>query len=125
MIRRPPRSTRTDTLFPYTTLFRSAITGELDADKGSLSLPKDLAIAVVAQETPSLPDLAIEFVLDGDIELRSLEARLTKAEDAHDVETISNIHERLNAIRSEDHTSELQSLMRISYAIFCLTQKIK
>ncbi|HEY9546543.1 MAG TPA: ATP-binding cassette domain-containing protein [Solimonas sp.] len=79
------------------TLF-AAITGELDADKGSLSLPKDLAIAVVAQETPSLPDLAIEFVLDGDIELRSLEARLTKAEDAHDVETISNIHERLNAI---------------------------
>src|SRR3546814_8601770 len=65
------------------TLF-AAITGELDADKGSLSLPKDLAIAVVAQETPSLPDLAIEFV------------------------------------RSEEHTSELQSLMRISYAVFCL-----
>src|SRR3546814_2663490 len=79
------------------TLF-AASTDELDAVKGSLSLPKDLAIAVVAQETPSLPDLAIEFVLDGDIELRSLEARLTKAEDAHDVETISNIHERLNAI---------------------------
>src|SRR3546814_8066397 len=107
----------------------------LDADKGSLSLPKDLAIAVVAQETPSLPDLAIEFVLDGDIELRSLEARLTKAEDAHDVETISNIHERLNAIggyaararaatllhgRSEEHTSELQSLMRPSTAAFFL-----
>ncbi|MGH8445570.1 MAG: ATP-binding cassette domain-containing protein [Solimonas sp.] len=79
------------------TLF-AAITGQLEADKGSLSLPRDLAIASVAQETPSLPDLDIEFVLDGDIELRNLEARLTKAEDRHDVEQIAAIHERLSAI---------------------------
>ncbi|WP_028006683.1 ATP-binding cassette domain-containing protein [Solimonas flava] len=79
------------------TLF-AAITGQLDADRGSLSRPKDLAIASVAQETPSLPDLAIEFVLDGDVELRQLEARLVKAENEHDVERIATIHERLNAI---------------------------
>ncbi|MFT4045369.1 MAG: ATP-binding cassette domain-containing protein [Solimonas sp.] len=79
------------------TLF-AAIKGELDADRGSLSVPRDTAIAAVAQETPSLPDLAIEFVLDGDVELRRLEARLVKAEDEHDVERIAAIHERLNAI---------------------------
>ncbi|HET8883530.1 MAG TPA: ATP-binding cassette domain-containing protein, partial [Solimonas sp.] len=79
------------------TLF-AALTGALDADKGSLSRPKDWAIATVAQETPSLPDAALEFVLDGDIELRSLEARLAKAEHEHDVERIATIHERLAAI---------------------------
>ncbi|WP_028079527.1 ATP-binding cassette domain-containing protein [Solimonas soli] len=79
------------------TLF-AAIRGELDADKGGLSLPKDIAIAAVAQETPSLPDLAIEFVLDGDVELRQLETRLTKAEAEHDLERIAAIHERLNVI---------------------------
>src|SRR3546814_6982954 len=73
MIRRPPRSTRTDTLFPYTTLFRSAcgMDGELfDAEKRG--------------------------------------------------------HRRLLRVgRSEEHTSELQSLMRISYAVFCLKKKTK
>jgi len=79
------------------TLF-AAIKGELEPDKGSLSMPRDLAIAAVAQETPSLPDLAIEFVLDGDVELRQLEARLAKAEAENDLERIAAIHERLNAI---------------------------
>ena len=79
------------------TLF-AAILGELDAEQGSLSLPKNLAIATVAQETPSLPDLALDFVVDGDVELRQLEKRLAKAEDAHDVETIATIHERLAMI---------------------------
>src|SRR3546814_8456253 len=81
MIRRPPRSTRTDTLFPYTTLFRS---GELlvfstaTLDKPALSLP--------AGQHP-----------------------------AHVVTDLSG-----QRARSEEHTSELQSLMRISYAVFCL-----
>src|SRR3546814_4536610 len=75
MIRRPPRSTRTDTLFPYTTLFRSGalFLGELDPTQ-----------------------------IHG---LDDLNAR------------------QVRATRSEEHTSELQSLMRISYAVFCLKKK--
>ncbi len=76
----------------------SAILGELDSDKGDIGVQKNLAIAVVAQETPALPDLAIEFALDGDIELRNLERDLVAAEDKHDAHQISEIHERLNTI---------------------------
>jgi ATP-binding cassette subfamily F protein 3 len=79
------------------TLF-AALLGELAPDHGSVSLPKNLSIATVAQETPALPDLAIEYTLDGDVELRQLEERLVKAEETHDVHAISDIHERLNTI---------------------------
>jgi ATP-binding cassette subfamily F protein 3 len=72
--------------------------GDLTPDQGELSLQKGLAIATVEQETPALPDLAIEFVLDGDTELRELELRLVAAEEAHDVARIAAIHERLNTI---------------------------
>src|SRR3546814_3921595 len=80
MIRRPPRSTRTDTLFPYTTLFRSHLlraAGHRTALAGNIGLP---LLEVV--DPPRPPDY-----------------------------------------RSEEHTSELQSLMRISYAVFCLKKK--
>src|SRR3546814_4640505 len=83
MIRRPPRSTRTDTLFPYTTLFRSA-----GGDAKLLARPVDKLYA------PYAHILSTDDVLPGDL-LR----------------------------RSEEHTSELQSLMRISYAVFCLKKK--
>src|SRR3546814_4064582 len=73
MIRRPPRSTRTDTLFPYTTLFRSDRSGAGRLDDRQ----------VLARSPPSDPEV----------------------------------------LRSEEHTSELQSLMRISYAVFCLKKK--
>ena len=76
----------------------SAILGELDSDKGDIGVQKNLTIAVVAQETPALPDLAIEFALDGDVELRSLESELVVAEDKQDAHRISEIHERLNNI---------------------------
>jgi ATP-binding cassette subfamily F protein 3 len=76
----------------------AALLGELGTDKGDISVQKGLAIATVAQETPGLPDLAIEFALDGDIELRRLERELVVAEDAHDLHRISDIHERLNTI---------------------------
>src|SRR3546814_15992852 len=76
MIRRPPRSTRTDTLFPYTTLFRSA------------DHPQD---------RPGADQEKAEAGKDG----------------------------RWQPDRSEEHTSELQSLMRMSYAVFCLTKKIE
>jgi len=79
------------------TLF-AAVLGQLAPDKGEISSLKNLAVATVAQDTPSLPDLAIEFALDGDVELRELERRLVKAEDALDIDKISAIHERLNDI---------------------------
>src|SRR3546814_3262394 len=77
MIRRPPRSTRTDTLFPYTTLFRSGLKFRpVEADNGSIGGAGSHEFHVLAE-------------------------------------------------RSEEHTSELQSLMRISYAVFCLKKKLK
>src|SRR3546814_2071545 len=103
MIRRPPRSTRTDTLFPYTTLFRSterhsrastaAIWAGRDADAGSGSSP---------QRPPRSHNR------------QGGSYRRAAAPSASDGEIRS---------RSEEHTSELQSLMRISYAVFCLKKK--
>ncbi|MEK6806703.1 MAG: ATP-binding cassette domain-containing protein [Pseudomonadota bacterium] len=79
------------------TLF-AALMGELQTDIGTVSTPKNLTVATVAQETPDLPDLAIEYTLDGDVELRQLERRLVDAEAKEDVHAISDIHERLNTI---------------------------
>src|SRR3546814_7783883 len=99
MIRRPPRSTRTDTLFPYTTLFRSAdAVVELHVVADHLHLGHH--IGAVADEGGALHRRAHLAVLD--------EVGLGAGE-----------HE----LRSEEHTSELQSLMRISYAVFCLKKK--
>src|SRR3546814_9704438 len=84
MIRRPPRSTRTDTLFPYTTLFRS-----LD------SLLQAAAVTAGAG-------------LERGIHATTIESGAVQTRDG---------------ARSEEHTSELQSLMRISYAVFCLKKK--
>src|SRR3546814_3698305 len=93
MIRRPPRSTRTDTLFPYTTLFRS-----LD-----LMIAEDAVIGMFA---------AIIFDFDGVVADSEVRANLSLAESL-----------TAAGMRSEEHTSELQSLMRISYAVFCLKKK--
>src|SRR3546814_18697827 len=82
MIRRPPRSTRTDTLFPYTTLFRSS--------RQEAGRPAGTAIVAGAEEIETAP----RFERGGE-----------------------------RPARSEEHTSELQSLMRISYAVFCLKKK--
>src|SRR3546814_6989272 len=80
MIRRPPRATRTDTLFPYTTLFRS------------MNQPRMKRL----RNLPSAPPV------DG---------------------SFWNLKSTMLKMRSEEHTSELQSLMRISYAVFCLKKK--
>src|SRR3546814_2944847 len=99
MIRRPPRSTRTDTLFPYTTLFRSVrrfgaayeYMIVLDAD----SLVSGRAMVQLASVMDRAPGVGL-------------------------IQTIPTV---INSRRSEEHTSELQSLMRISYAVFCLKKK--
>src|SRR3546814_4924054 len=102
MIRRPPRSTRTDTLFPYTTLFRSG--------------------AVLIDGPATMPggnpfDLLAELV-------RSCGNHCGGLQRGQIVTTGSFTGMRFFAAgRSEEHTSELQSLMRISYAVFCLKKK--
>src|SRR3546814_16395460 len=98
MIRRPPRSTRPDTLFPYTTLFRSCDFGR-DPHTHALRLRFTcLQAGVRAFQRPPVRAEQVEF--PGRVE--------------------AGIVDRL---RSEEHTSELQSLMRISYAVFCLKKK--
>src|SRR3546814_9919828 len=94
MIRRPPRSTRTDTLFPYTTLFRS-----------------NIACVVKATEVPF--EGGIQFERQ---EFMKLMMGVQSAAQRH-------IFFAERKARSEEHTSELQSLMRISYAVFCLKKK--
>src|SRR3546814_9915853 len=99
MIRRPPTSTRTDTRFPYTTLFRSA---------------HEAAVGPVAEHQAQC--------IEQD---RLARARFT-GEDAESTGKIQIKRLDQNDVsRSEEHTSELQSLMRISYAVFCLKKKKK
>src|SRR3546814_5298559 len=106
MIRPPPRSTRTDTLFPYTTLFRSAILCE------EAGFP-------VLQPRPQNPvNLQIRVAADGRREVGI--ALRGEGEVTHILSGVTRLLERT---RSEEHTSELQSLMRISYAVFCLKKK--
>src|SRR3546814_10878564 len=95
MIPRPPRSTRTDTLFPYTTLFRSIISQDTSVG---------IYVADVVQQRPHGTNQTL-----------------------YDLESIQVLKGRQGTLfgrsRSEEHTSELQSLMRISYAVFCLKKK--
>src|SRR3546814_8848440 len=100
MIRRPPRSTRTDTLFPYTTLFRSAPAAEFLSRKASEACPPGSA-----SEAPA--------------------HRFQRPSDAPSLREDSQAAGQARLPRSEEHTSELQSLMRISYAVFCLKKKKK
>src|SRR3546814_1946045 len=97
MIRRPPRSTRTDTLFPYTTLFRS-LGVEFGQLRGGLA-------GVDAQHRLALLHVLAFGYEEPDHHRRAVGKR--------------------GVDRSEEHTSELQSLMRISYAVFCLKKKKK
>src|SRR3546814_10515079 len=119
MIRRPPRSTRTDTLFPFTTLFRS-LRVDGDCADSSVGERRDLIFLQGDQwrhhkrDTPS--------VKSGQLIDRRL-AR-TGGHDGHHIASIAQRGYRLG-LRSEEHTSELQSLMRSSYAVFCLKKKKK
>src|SRR3546814_8664775 len=112
MVRRPPRSTRTDTRFPYTTLFRSgAVGGDLGGEARGVQRDVErghqrAGMAVAPQQHAGSRALA-----------------------ADDTEPVGRqpVHaalpDLLAVFRSEEHTSELQSLMRISYAVFCLKKK--
>src|SRR3546814_7414704 len=102
MIRRPPRSTRTDTLFPYTTLFRSRLSG--------LHGRMDKRAGLKSRKTSKMANP------------RSLQGRPRKL---FGLPEDTLVYPALDCAggRSEEHTSELQSLMRISYAVFCLKKK--
>src|SRR3546814_1879374 len=95
MIRRPPRSTRTDTRLPYTTLFRSGIAANFASPRSGEPGPPSAALL-----RPPAPETS-----------RSSRARFSFSRTSW------------ASSRSEEHTSELQSLMRISYAVFCLKKK--
>src|SRR3546814_5026049 len=116
MIRRPPRSTRTDTLLPYTTLFRST---PLPPGSALFDFNEVLLTPHVAAMTEdSMRIMAWEAAVQV---LDALQGKYPK--NWVNVDAESQIGARwklLDEFRSEEHTSELQSLMRISYAVFCL-----
>src|SRR3546814_9349531 len=115
MIRRPPRSTRTDTLFPYTTLFRSTrrVEGEAAAGLPAAARQSRRSDAVAADEArqgrQESPVPRPRPCAQGQAERQAARDRRPSAARAD--------------ARSEEHTSELQSLMRNSYAVFCLKKK--
>src|SRR3546814_5054406 len=116
MIRRPPRSTRTDTLFPYTTLFRSILEfSELPRSPAGMSRQNSSASPRSVptgrpHRSAAHPPLAAYAPRDASQRSALLRAACLPASNSV-------------LVRSEEHTSELQSLMRISYAVFCLKKK--
>src|SRR3546814_3633759 len=104
MIRRPPRSTRTDTLFPYTTLFRSRVIRDY------------FAVCETYYE-------AIKTASPARIEAIDMGRRGLYNEGSELLQERLGGKIEIDFVRSEEHTSELQSLMRISYAVFCLKKK--
>src|SRR3546814_10690337 len=110
MIRRPPRSTRTDTLFPYTTLFRS-----------------EESIIQLVKQSKLIEHLNLREVLHiGTSAIEAIADNLSRLHYLNFGRYLSRTHDLLTSMppRSEEHTSELQSLMRISYAVFCLKKQI-
>src|SRR3546814_5580025 len=108
MIRRPPRSTRTDTLFPYTTLFRSLPGVERHTVRADSARPETISHV---KSNGNGTRLALPRIVGVEKWKGSVEDGIS--------------HLRSYKERSEEHTSELQSLMRISYAVFCLKKKKK
>src|SRR3546814_1948103 len=122
MIRRPPRATRTDTLCPYTTLFRSPFAEQpCLRDRAESIEPgaKDAKDAAAADRALKLIESVKAIVDHINHRLAALFARFLKLP-RHFLQAVMGAGEHG---RSEEHTSELQSLMRISYAVFCLQKK--
>src|SRR3546814_4472735 len=122
MIRRPPRSTRTDTLFPYTTLFRSLLLGRILRPAQLVLVSEGILLA--ARTGSSCLGRRPGWLDVIDRALRKRRIRLWSVDIAHRRSAIGYEVTTLLFRRSEEHTSELQSLMRISYAVFCLKKKI-
>src|SRR3546814_4195975 len=108
MIRRPPESTRTDTLFPYTTLFRSNERRTRSANGKTRLRPIHQQSVLLGLQQPRHEDAAIIAI----------------AHRRHGNPDSQPRPEPIDPLRSEEHTSELQSLMRTSYALLCLNKKI-
>src|SRR3546814_7012181 len=128
MTRRPPRSTRTDTLFPYTTLFRAPV---VHGDRAAAERRRRDQLEPSRAREPALvqgravagdPGVYEEPVLVDQVQPIQLGRKLAATEEHPGRRRVLELlHSR--AQRSEEHTSELQSLMRISYAVFCLKKK--
>src|SRR3546814_4799987 len=114
MIRRPPISTRTDTLFPYPTLFRSAVHGDV-------GVPLQLLVGGAVLRVGRDADRGRHRDADAGDGERLLQGTQDALDDAVERGIVDDWVEQEH--RSEEHTSELQSLMRISYAVFCLKKK--
>src|SRR3546814_4718407 len=135
MIRRPPRSTRTDTLFPYTTLFRSGLADDNVTARSQTGWSRPLLSGRAFRQT-GLPQR-------GGQPLHQRGAELAHSHESVHGKSWSYLQQAVRGrvhgfgvakadlagnkihVRSEEHTSELQSLMRISYAVFCLKKKNK
>src|SRR3546814_7548637 len=129
MIRRPPRSTRTDTLFPYTTLFRSVL--DREALQGEVVGVDDQPLGAAALALEAEHGLVHPRAADGHPVHAQAEAAVERVAAGRDLDHVAGLriqqlllqHLLVAGFRSEEHTSELQSLMRISYAVFCLKKK--
>src|SRR3546814_9812942 len=132
MIRRPPRSTRTDTLFPYTTLFRAdpnrtafiALVKYADDELAYIIAPQRLAVGdkvVAGKKTDVKPGNAMEL---GQMPIGTIVHNVEmKPGKGGQIARSAGTYVQVVGRRSEEHTSELQSLMRISSAVFCLKKK--
>src|SRR3546814_5812518 len=138
MIRRPPRSTRTDTLFPYTTLFRSLVRAYRQGifpwynpdepvlwwcpDPRTVLEPDQFHVSHSLKKSIRRRDYALSFDRAFDTVLEACSGERVRSHGTWLGEDMRHAYMELfnRGQRSEEHTSELQSLMRISYAVFCL-----
>src|SRR3546814_8426343 len=125
MIRRPPRATRTATLFPYTTLFRSpgkpcVVAGVHARSHFQFGQQRGAGLRLTRQRAQHVQALDVAAALPDRIQRRlPVQPRQDRFLD------VASAAQAFLRLRSEEHTSELQSLMRISYAVFCLKKKNK